>query len=345
MKTYCLIAEESMAKAMTSETHPIDAVITWVDGNDPIHRQKRLAALAKKSGESEIPIAAGRDDTRFQDNGELWYCIASIRKFAPWIRYIHLVTDNQIPSFLTSELMQEYRIRIVDHREIFRSFEWALPTFNSRAIETAMWRISELAPRFIYMNDDFLITKELYPDDFFSDRKVILRGTWRPIKKYDFFRIFINKKINYFLKKFFGITRTMHLYAQMRGAQLAGFQDNYYRSPHIPHPIYKKTLESFFKDNPYAFSKNISFKFRDMSQYWTVSLANHIEILNKNALLNPISTVLIINGEYHSKNKIKKILHEVQLGQVSFLCLGSLEKISYPVRKNIDKVLRNMLEI
>jgi len=135
-------------------TIPIDAVIAWVDGADPVHKAKRAAALQKLREKSDLPIAAGIANTRFHDNGELRYCIASIKKFAPWIRTIYIITDNQVPRFRNENFLQGLDIRIVDHKDIFRSYEWALPTFNSITIETAMWRVPELSESFIYFNDD-----------------------------------------------------------------------------------------------------------------------------------------------------------------------------------------------
>jgi len=115
---------------------PIDGVITWVDGSDPEHRQKRRAAEHAAGGDIGQPIPAGTDPTRFIDNGELRYCLASLHRFAPWLRRIHLITDNQCPAFLDEALQRHYRVTIVDHREVFRDYEWALPTFNSRSIAT-----------------------------------------------------------------------------------------------------------------------------------------------------------------------------------------------------------------
>src|SRR3954454_11714101 len=71
----------------------IDAVITWVDGADPAHQQ-RLSAYLAQIGSTR----GGRaHTTRFNDAGELDYCLASLLRFAPWLRRIHVVTDMQVP--------------------------------------------------------------------------------------------------------------------------------------------------------------------------------------------------------------------------------------------------------
>jgi hypothetical protein len=119
----------------------IDAVITWVDGNDPKHQLKLEEALGGKS-RKKIP---GADNTRFGNANELKYCLLSIFTFAPFIRKIFIVTDQQDPNvipYVKKHIPERViDIRIVDHQEIFRGYEKYLPTFNSRSIESVIWRI------------------------------------------------------------------------------------------------------------------------------------------------------------------------------------------------------------
>src|SRR5690625_6104624 len=133
----------------------IDAVITWVDGNDPAHRKKRAetARIYNAKQRTLSSLSTAGDETRFIENGELKYCLASIRIFAHWIHQIYLVTDNQVPPFLTPELRDRYNVELVDHTELFRDYIEMLPTFNIRSIETMLCTIEGLSPRFIYFND------------------------------------------------------------------------------------------------------------------------------------------------------------------------------------------------
>lgn len=326
-------------------TIPIDAVIAWVDGSDPVHKAKRVAALQKLREKSDLPIAAGIANTRFHDNGELRYCIASIKKFAPWIRTIYIITDNQVPRFRNENFLQGLDIRIVDHKDIFRSYEWALPTFNSRTIETAMWRVPELSERFIYFNDDVLVTRAVAPEDFFQGDKVVLRGCWKRQRKYGTVTIYTNIVINFLLRTIFGINRTMYLLAQMRGAQAAGFKKVYHRFPHVPHPILTDTLRSFFEQHPDVFTKNIRYPFRDMKQFLSVSLANHLEIIKDNAVLKDESGVKAISGERHGAKRIRRTLRDVQAKNATFLCLESLEAIKPDLRDEIDQCLTHLLDL
>jgi len=54
---------------------------------------------------------------------------------------------------------------VVTHSQIFRE-KTDLPNFNSNAIEVAIHRIPGLSRRFLYFNDDFMVTKNVTITDF-----------------------------------------------------------------------------------------------------------------------------------------------------------------------------------
>ncbi|SFF50133.1 Stealth protein CR1, conserved region 1 [Actinacidiphila alni] len=136
---------------------PIDVVYTWVDGADPAWLRRR----AEFSGEAYHDEAANA--ARYLSRDELRYSLRSLHMYAPWVRNIYLVTDDQQPSWLNTELPG---IRVVGHREIFRTAS-ALPTFNSHAIESQLHHIEGLSEHFLYFNDDVLLGNEVTPQDFF----------------------------------------------------------------------------------------------------------------------------------------------------------------------------------
>ncbi|KAM9582192.1 N-acetylglucosamine-1-phosphotransferase subunits alpha/beta isoform 1-T1 [Guaruba guarouba] len=105
--------------------------------------------------------------SRFEDNEELRYSLRSIERHAPWVRRIFIVTNGQIPSWLN---LDNPRITIVTHQEIFQNVSH-LPTFSSPAIESHIHRISGLSQKFIYLNDDVMFGKDVWPDDFYSHSK------------------------------------------------------------------------------------------------------------------------------------------------------------------------------
>ncbi|WP_069132424.1 stealth family protein [Rhodohalobacter halophilus] len=319
---------------------PIDAVLTWVDGNDPKHAEKRAKAMnGSKNHHSHLP--SGNHKTRFLNNGELYYSIASLRKFAPWIRTIYVVTDNQVPKFLTPEIQNIQNIKIVDHQEIFRTYEWALPTFSSMSIETALWRIEGLSTKFLYLNDDFILTAPVQIEDFFARDKVILRGRWKRMAEYSPLRIKLNHIFSRFVKKFLGITRSLNLLTQIRSAKLANFADRYFYTPHVPHPIRTKTVSDFYKAHPKTFENNIQHKFRSTDQHTIQYLANHIEIKKGNALLKPPDDVLMINGESDFRFMISKKIKRIKKGDVKFLCIQGFESIDDELQDELHTLLND----
>lgn len=144
----------------------IDFVITWVDGTDPAWLQK------KKEFEKERKDSLFRESqpetVRYRDWGFLPYLFRGIETYAPWVRHVYLVTDNQKPHWLDEG---SGRVSVVDHRD-FIPKEY-LPTFNSHTIELNLHRIPGLSEQFVYFNDDVFLTKECKPEDFFMGGKPV----------------------------------------------------------------------------------------------------------------------------------------------------------------------------
>ncbi|MEU3609009.1 stealth family protein [Streptomyces sp. NPDC035033] len=138
-------------------TFPVDVVYTWVDGSDPEWLRRR----AEYSGEGYHAEAA--NPARYLSRDELRYSLRSLHLYAPWVRNIFLVTDDQTPAWLDTTVPG---LRVVSHKEIFRSPE-LLPTFNSHAIESQLHHIDGLAEHFLYLNDDVMLSREVTPRDFF----------------------------------------------------------------------------------------------------------------------------------------------------------------------------------
>lgn len=153
----------------------IDLVYLWVNGNDPQWLAKRNACIGKTEEKSAVNC-----DGRYADNDELKYSLRSIEKYAPWLRRIFIVTDNQVPVWLDTS---NARVRIVDHKEIMPDV--CLPCFNSAVIEHFLYKIPGLAEHFIYANDDMFINKPVTPETFFGkDGLPIVRFNRRPFRKW-----------------------------------------------------------------------------------------------------------------------------------------------------------------
>lgn len=251
----------------------IDAVVTWVDGDDPRHREKLNRYQPPPA--RRTPDAA---PTRFRSRGEIDYCVASLLKFAPFIRRIHVVTDEQVPPVLArAEGSLRHKLVRVDHRDIFAGHEDCLPTFNSISIETLLYRTPGLAEQFVYLNDDFFLIRTLQPTDFFRGGWPVLRGRYQapPQRR-------IDRRLKRLVQRWFGTRegaqRTGFLDVQAHGAALAGYTDRFLTFEHVPQAMRRSTFESFFAAHPDRLRSNIRHRLRDRSQFLPQSLANHLEL-------------------------------------------------------------------
>ena len=286
--------------------HPIDAVISWVDGNDPVFK-KKMATFLEGQCPSKIP---GAHLTRFASINEIKYCVLSILTFAPFVRNIFIVTNGQDPNLYDdiNRYFPERKncIRIVDHSEIFRDFEDFLPTFSSRAIESMTWRIKGLSDNFIYFNDDTFLIRNVEPTDWFINSRPVLRGRWlpRPIPRiiWDYILILTNKWL--LQKSAYHPRPSFHL-GQWLAAKRLGFMFRYFVFSHTPHAINRKMSEDFASSNKAMLEKNISYRFRNHHQFNFVSLTYHLELLNGNRNIQK-PCLAYIQPFNRSKNYIDK---------------------------------------
>lgn len=306
---------------------PVDAVITWVDGNDKAHEEK----LAKCLSQMGIHRPEAAAPTRFNQRGEINYCVKSLLCFAPWIRTIFIVTDAQTPLIIKqlSGTPYEEKIKLVDHRDIFCGFENYLPTFNSLSIESVLWRIKGLSDNFIYLNDDCALIRPVTYEDFFCDGKVVLRGSWK-IQSEKKWRNHFKKRLEHLLTISPRVeVRNEHRMVQENSARLAGWSKRFFHLPHTPFPINKKTLENFFQKYPESLSQNISYTLRYHQQFWSISLASHLEIKTKNAVVDNTLEAIIVNGACHSPSKIKHQLARAdKKNTIAFICMQSIDVAS-----------------
>lgn len=136
---------------------PIDFVVTWVDDRDPVWRAKKQAYTGTAPSE-------GNTDARYRDWDTLKYWFRGVEKFAPWVRYVYFVTDDQKPEWLN---LDHPKLKWVKHTDYIPK-EY-LPTFNSNVIEWHFHRIPGLAEQFVYFNDDMFLIRDTKAEDFFVD--------------------------------------------------------------------------------------------------------------------------------------------------------------------------------
>ncbi|MGW0955704.1 stealth conserved region 3 domain-containing protein [Streptomyces sp. NPDC002545] len=208
---------------------PVDAVYTWVNGADVSWLERKNAVLAAMGMETED---AATSAARFRDRDELRYSLRSIDMYAPWIRNIYLVTDQQVPPWLD---LSHPRVRVVDHTEIFAG-RGALPTYNSHAIESQLHHIEGLAEHFLYFNDDVFVGRTLQPGTFFhgnGQAKHFMSPTSVPMAPpsyEDEFNISAAKNNRALIEESFGQTLVhsfLHAPHPLRRSVLADIEEHY----------------------------------------------------------------------------------------------------------------------
>ncbi len=326
---------------------PVDVVIAWVDGSDPRLSGKRLRYINNLPGKRSDP---GSRPTRFASNNEIRYCLLSILRFAPFVRNIYIVTDEQDPG-LYDDVKRWFpaksgSLKIIDHKEIFEGFESFLPTFNSISIGNMIWRIKGLSENFVYFNDDTFLIREIRPEDWFAGNEPVLRGKWvaapYPRILWDDIKILINR---YLAGNSHYVPRASFHLGQWRSAALLGYRLRYFTNSHTPHTVNRKTVEDFFMANRELLEKNISYRFRHPGQFTFISLSNHLQLLSGNnniaspslAYLQPYN-----RPEGYTERKLQACADNAD---IKYLCVQSLDMCSREDEKKIFDWMEELLGI
>lgn len=323
---------------MTQEQHSIDIVFTWVDGNDPEHQLKMKPYL--KNSEHLHDDVAG--PTRFRPSGELLFSVASVFRFAPFVRKIFIVTDNQQP--LLQEVIRQHfpessiQIEIVDHKTIFRGFEEVLPVFSSRSIETMLYRIPGLSEHFVYFNDDFFIIRPVSPGDWFENNKSVVYGYWRSV--------WIDRSISYLKPRKQGHKPVGYKDGILTAAKTLHENFRYFYMSHAPLPLQRSTFETYFSKHPDILRKNASHKFRHKTQFNPQGLFYLLGFRKGQCIAAGKEKVLFMKpvgrGEHYVSKKIKDA--EKDPG-IKFLCVESMDMATTADKQQITKWLGEIINI
>jgi len=124
----------------------IDVVYTWVDDRWPGYHEE-LARFTEKPADS--------DPSRTRDNLDLMrYSLRSLERALPDLGTVYFLTCRpQVPEWLDTS---HPKIRVVHHDQIMSAE--ILPTFNSLAIISHLHLLPGLSERFLYFDDDILLT-------------------------------------------------------------------------------------------------------------------------------------------------------------------------------------------
>lgn len=282
------------------ENFKIDAVILWVDGNDPVHRGKLISHLDDSSKALTKSLA-----TRYRQVNEIEYTVKSILKFGLFVDTIYIVTDQQVPAFLkdVNNLHLYKNVKIIDHKVIFDGYDSYLPVFNSNAIETMIHNIPDLSEHYVYFNDDMFLMKDTKVSDFFTtDGLPVIRGKKMIFESDKFFKkIALQlgiKKLK--TKGYLGYKRKQDYFAKLMGENTKICID------HTPFSMRKSIMNRFFKEHDSIFQNNIKHKFRNEKNVLIQSISAYSELKNN-------KTVLIEDYQMARFNSSRNPLFWIQL--------------------------------
>ena len=309
----------------------IDAVITWVDGSDEEYKKKINKHLTAPTNYKKQYLQAN----------EIEYCVKSILKFAPFVRKIFIVTDNQKPSFRGLEdLIVSNKVKIVDHREIFKGYENYLPTFNIRSIDAVLHRIEDLSETFVYFNDDVFLINKIREEDWFIKNKAVLMGKWAKSYSINPLKVLSGK-----FKKIFGLRPSFNA-SQSKAANISGFKKEYFKSYHTARPQIKSLIKDFYNKNPKTLIDQIKYKFRNYDQFMPYSLCWHLMIKENRAVIKGVKELKEVKQTQNlNSNQIVSILEKLDdTKEVKYLNIQDLNYASKDVFMIFDKWMRKKLQ-
>lgn len=294
----------------------IDYVIPFVDCSD---RNWLLEYKKYVSGVSDWSNNA----TRFRDWETLRYQLRSIERYMPWIRNIYIVmsiSETQIPKWLDTE---NERVHIVWDWEIVpREY---LPVFNSNVIDLYIPRIEGLSEHYLYACDDYIVMRELKPENFFFENGIRLN-----IGRYKFCN--------------WTYTQTIYNSDQLICPQYIRKENEYYLLPYCDHALVPhlraenlKVLEKYQTEieeslSRFRESKNLTWLIYPLNLMMNGQLQNgtvkthYTALRDENSINNLDFTdcdVIVLNDEYHGnyyygKTLLVKRLEEVLPGKSTF---------------------------
>ncbi|KAM9980685.1 hypothetical protein ACTFIY_002994 [Dictyostelium cf. discoideum] len=148
---------------LSRECNFVDLVYTWVNGSDADHMETKKQVIFNLTGEQIQDF----EPHRYRDIGGLKYSLRSVRKYAPWIRNIYVITANQVPTWFNSENPEN--VKFIFHKNYYGNISH-LPTYSSNSIESNFWNLpNEVSNCFLYLNDDVFFNRPVEKSDYFYD--------------------------------------------------------------------------------------------------------------------------------------------------------------------------------
>lgn len=153
----------------------MDAVYTYVDGEDAVWREAYLACR-RRQGASETTLS----DIRCLDHGELAVSVHLLLGHCPWVRTVHVVHAGAGLAAPTRAALKPYldsgRVSLVPQATLV-----PMETFSSCTVEAHLHHIPGLSARFLYSNDDMMVGRDMTPGDFdAADVSFFPQSEWPP---------------------------------------------------------------------------------------------------------------------------------------------------------------------
>lgn len=290
---------------------PIDIVYTWVNMSDQVWMNKFRMHTGK------MPSAV-----RYQGVDEIKYSIASVKKYASFIRNIYVVTDNQMPPL---DFMNDRQIKIIDHSVILGK-ECAYPTFKSDSIESYLWKIPGLSEVFLYFNDDIFVGNRIEKNMFINNNRKLPIAD---VKECNF-----NKFTNSFLEK------EPHFRCILTAAKIFSRKFNVpmprYRNEHFCTVFRKKTCELTWKLFHNELANSVKYNTRDPYEP-TVSfqiLTHYVGEFYGHMLIrySQSSPIKMLYGDFNDDIRYNRIKNSLMLMRPHIFCINNLHTPRQKIR-------------
>ena len=263
----------------------MDAVITFVDGNDPVWKRDYETF-------TNVPVM----EKRFRDWGTLKYLLRGIELMMPFVRNVYLVVSHpsQVPAWVDRD-----NLYIVLHKDIIP--EGFLPTFNSTTIEMFLHKIPELDEQYLYFNDDMFPVAECKESDFFRDGKPVI-----------------------FMKRHFlasGLYKIQCRNSDNLARRAAGKKSGFcfVRPQHICSPMLKSYCEEAFdslKDEIYSSLSRLREE-KNLNQYFFLDYMYYKGVLTSEKISNRHFSTAVASA--------KKIASFIEKPKRSFCCINDVK--------------------
>ena len=305
--------------------YPVDFVVTWVDGSDPLW----LAQKAQYTGEKTADI--NNDASRYRDWDVFQYWFRAVEKNAPWVNKVYLVTWGHLPPWLNTDCP---KLKIIKHEDIIPA-EY-LPTFNSHVIEWNLWRIPELSEHFVYFNDDMFITRQLKKGSFFKNGLPKYCAVAKPIGVFDNMNAHRHARINCFgiMNSYFDIRKCIeenpekwfnYQYGEEIEYNIRAYKDGLINGmvfSHLGVPFRKTAWESFYNHFSASIDRTCRRRIRSSDDIMHQAVQMW-EIFNGS--FEPVSSTYY-GALYYPKNEnIESVKHSIISNKYRMVCINDYE--------------------